>query len=496
MKKTFWCVALLSALAFGSTPISRSFAPAAPFIPCVCMGEYDLGRSGANLQETTLTQTNVATALVKLGTFSVSGKPWGQPLYIPNVAVAGAPYNLLIVATSTNNVYAFNADAPGSSPLWSLGLGTPFASGDTNYYDGNIGITSTPVIDTDIQVLYFVSDNSSGSYTLHAVKLSDGTDFHSAVTISGTVSGVTFDPTMHGQRPALLLLSQTVYVAFGSFADVGTWYGWIFAYNRGSLAKTASFLTTPSANEASIWMSGGGLSSDGTNIWGVTANDSEACSPVNYSESFLSFSPSLSVIDYMTPSNCATLDTTDQDLGSSRAVIAGSFVMGGGKDGRFWVLNKGAMGSNQGSGPPIAQVWTPSPSKIYDGFVVANSTLFLSSGFKTTAEPIQAFSCPTTCTTAAMWQTASHFTYSGLSYSSNGATSGTGIVWAATTTGNADVTAQAGTFYALNADTGAILFSDSGMENLAKFNRPTVVNGRVYLPAFSGSDGVINVYGL
>jgi hypothetical protein len=483
-----WLIGLLISVGFSSHI-------AVNMIPCVCTGQYDLARTGANTSETTLTQSN-AGSLTKLGSYSVTGKPWAQPLYVPYVLVGGARHNALIVATSTNNVYLFDADSVGSAALWSLSLGTPYSSGDTNYYDGNIGITSTPVVDRTTNVLYFVSDNSSGAYSIHAVNLADGTDYHAAVNISGSVSGVTFTSTAHGQRPALLLLGSNVYVAFGSFADVGTWYGWIFAFDKTSLAKTQSFLTTPTANEASLWMAGGGLSSDGTNIWGVTGNDSSSCSPSNYSESFINLTPSLSVIDYMTPSNCPTLDSGDQDQGSSRALIAGNYILSGGKDGRFWILNKGAMGSNQGSGPPIAQVWQLSASKIYDGFVFANSRLFVTSGFRTTAEPIEAFSCPSTCNTTALWSSGSNYTYSTLAYSSNGSLSGTALLWAYTSTGNADTSEVAATFTVLNADTGSALYTDSSPGNLAKFNMVTVANGKAYLPVLSGSDGAVNVYGL
>lgn len=465
------------------------------------MGQYDIARSGANPSETVLNQTTVAASnFTKLGAWSVTGKPWGQPLIAPGIVIGGTTYTLLIVVTSTNTVYAFNASAaPGTPALWSLSLGTPYASGDNNFYDGNIGITSTPAIDSSTKVLYFVSCNSSGAYSIYGVNLADGSTYAGPTTISGSSGGMTFTSTSQAQRPALLILSGNVYVAFGSYGDTGTWNGWIFAYSESALAQTAVFVSSPTVNKSSFWMAGGGLSSDGTNIWGVTGNDSSAAAPTDYGESFIELSPSLSVQDYMQPSNYATLDSGDLDMGSSRAMIIGNYVMGGGKDGRFWVLNKGAMGSNQGSGPPIAQVWQLTVSeKMYDGYVQYNGNVWVPIFAYGGVGPIYALSCPSTCNETPAATSSETFTYQTLAYSSNGTASGSGVLWAQTAQANANNIAVPGVFYAFNPNTLTVLYSDSSMGYLAKFTMPTIANGRVYLATLGplGTNGTVNVYGI
>src|SRR5262249_31216885 len=56
----------------------------------VLSGHYDPFLSGANTQETTLTTANVnATNFGRLFNYPVDGYTYAQPLYVPNLAVAG-----------------------------------------------------------------------------------------------------------------------------------------------------------------------------------------------------------------------------------------------------------------------------------------------------------------------------------------------------------------------------------------------------------------------
>src|SRR5262245_60609468 len=87
----------------------------------------DLNRTGANLQETVLTTTNVAGGTFgKLFSRAVDGQIYAQPLYAGG---AIGTRNVVYVATEHNSVYAFDADDPAaSSPLWQVNLGTPVPS--------------------------------------------------------------------------------------------------------------------------------------------------------------------------------------------------------------------------------------------------------------------------------------------------------------------------------------------------------------------------------
>lgn len=463
----------------------------------VTTGQYDLARSGANTSETVLTQSNVTSHFGRLWSYSVTGCPSAQPLVVENVTISGSSKTVLIIATDLNHIYAFDALNAGVT-FWHNSLGTPFTSPyPANLIctvSGNVGIISTPVVDTVSKVIYFTSCNSSGAWSLHAVNLSDGTDFHAPVTIAATASAATFVSANHLQRPALLLINGLVVVTFGSYGDIQPWYGWIMTFNSTSLALVSAAITTPNSGQSNgaIWMSGGGPSSDGTSIFFITGNG--PCDAGDYGDSFVKMSQTLTIQDFMTPTNCATLSMNDTDLGSSRAIIIGNYVMGGGKDGRWWVLNKAALGSNQATGPGIAQVFTGSTKGLFSGTATAsaNGNVYIAGGLGTKT-PIGLFSCPTICNTTPVAQTSGTADGHAMSYSSNGATSGTGILWVTDAQTNVNESNGVGTFHAYNADSLVEIYNDATIGNLAKFTSPTVANGKVYVPTFSGT---VFVYGL
>src|SRR5271166_1992597 len=84
---------------------------------------YDTSRTGANLNETVLSTSNVnPNQFGKLYSYSVDGSVQAQPLYVPNLTVPGlGTYNALFVATMNDVVYAFDATSNatnGNGVLW------------------------------------------------------------------------------------------------------------------------------------------------------------------------------------------------------------------------------------------------------------------------------------------------------------------------------------------------------------------------------------------
>src|SRR5688500_9848227 len=84
-----------------------------------------------------------------------------------------------------------------------------------------------------------------------------------------------------------------------------------------------------------------------------------------------------------------------------------------------------------------------------------------------------------------------------LTVSADSSKAGTGIVWS--TTPRADDANQKvvpGVLRAYNAETLQLLWESTSVEddiqNFAKFNNPTVVNGKVYVASFSN---VLSIYG-
>src|SRR5262249_2247201 len=80
-----------------------------------------LSHTGANLQETALTTSNVNTnTFGLLYTRPVDDQIYAQPLVMTNVNIPGkGAHNIVIVATVNDTVYAFDADDPSvTDPYW------------------------------------------------------------------------------------------------------------------------------------------------------------------------------------------------------------------------------------------------------------------------------------------------------------------------------------------------------------------------------------------
>jgi outer membrane protein assembly factor BamB len=128
-------------------------------------------RTGANLNETSLTTSNVnVSTFGKLFAMPVDGFVFAQPLYMPNIGTR----NVLFVATAHDSVYAFDADT--GAQLWKKSLGTPVPSSviNTSAIQVEVGIISTPVIDPSTNTLYVVAktyENSVQIYRLHALDI-------------------------------------------------------------------------------------------------------------------------------------------------------------------------------------------------------------------------------------------------------------------------------------------------------------------------------------
>ncbi len=251
--------------------------------------QYDIGRTGQNLNETILTPANVNTATFgKLFSHPVDGLVYAQPLYLSNVSINGAAHNVVFIATEHDSVYAFDADTNGgnsAAPLWMASMLTtahgavagattvPWPAGSN--IEPEVGITGTPVIDPASGTLYVVSkdlENGAQVQRLHALDVTTGVErFAGPVVIAASVSGtaadgiggeVRFNAAQENQRPGLLLLNGIVYIGWTAHEDLAPWHGWIIGYNALTLQQTGVFCTSPNGSGGGIWMAGNGLAAD------------------------------------------------------------------------------------------------------------------------------------------------------------------------------------------------------------------------------------------
>ncbi len=475
----------------------------------------DRERTGSNLHETVLTRKNVnAKQFGMLFKRVVDDQVYGQPLYVPQVKVGGGLHDLVYVTTVNNSVYAFDAnEASASTPIWHVNFGTPANLHDAEFgcldINGKMGIIGTPVIDQQSGTLYVVSLTRAGGgflHRLHALDLATGADMPDSPV---TIAAKDFDPLMQNQRSALLLANGTVYVGFGSHCDKEPYHGFLMGYDAKSLQQTGVFNTSPTGSGASIWQSGQGPAADAEgNIYAVTGNGSWDGN-VNFSESFLRFSPELKLADWFTPTNHVQLDKDDADLNSSGATLipGTNLVLGGGKEGVLYVLDRRHLGhlGNENALQHFQASRSHLHSFVYWKSNTKGSLLYVwgqtdrlraygLTGEKLTETPVMTRPEVNQGHPGAM-----------LSLSANGGKEG--ILWAAIhATGDSWHESRPGILHAYDADNIEHELWNSlenpgrdDCNNYSKMAPPTIANGKVYLASFGTENigtGQFCVYGL
>src|SRR5581483_5073305 len=204
----------------------------------------DNARTGANLNETTLTPSNVnVNQFGMLFERSVDDQIYSQPLVVSNVDIGGVKHNVVYITTVHNSVYAYDADdASRTAPYWHVNFGPPVSGHFTCHdFSGNYSIVGTPVIDKGANTMYVVDQTGSAfTHHLHALDISTGAEK------AGSPVTVNISNQLQNQRPALLLANGNVYVGFGSHCDQGSYHGILIAYNASSLSEVARWNSTPS----------------------------------------------------------------------------------------------------------------------------------------------------------------------------------------------------------------------------------------------------------
>jgi hypothetical protein len=516
----------------------------------------DLSRDGVNIQEYALNTLTVSTATFgKLFSCLVDGAVYAQPMWIPGLTVNGAKHNVIIAATQHESVYAFDADASPCVTLWHSNLidashgGTAGESSVPSGATGNlvgsgygdispeVGITGTPVIDPGTNTLYVVSKsvNASGLaffQRLHALDLATGNEkfggpanIDGSISVPGTGSGsaggkVPFDPRNEHQRAGLVLSNGVVYATWASHEDHDPYHGWIIGFNASTLtaAPNAVFNSTPnqvgsaSYSRGGIWMAGGAPAADATgNLYFITGNGTFDANTggSNYGDSFVKLSTSngLTVSDWFTPADQASLDANDTDYGSGGAAILVDqttgpiphLAIGGGKEGNLFLLNRDNMG-HYNSGNPVVQI-VNFGSSIFATAAFWQNTLFLAGTGPLKAypfDPVRGQFSGANSSQSTIW-----FNFPGATPSVSSSGAANGIVWAIDT--HLYCTPQStgcgpAVLHAYDArNLGTELWNSAQASanrdqagNAVKFAVPTVANGKVYI----GTRTELTVYGL
>jgi hypothetical protein len=521
----------------------------------VLTNRYDNWRSGANLKESKLTVQNVnPQSFGKLFEREVNGDMYAQPLIKTGIPIqARGPRNVVFVATSSNDLYAFDADLPGEADAyWHVGkevFGQPIPRADVTdlqapdeylNFEHTIGIISTPVIDDSTKTIYVVSKSKDkGQYVnrLFAFDIATGrqkTEMGSPAVIAptamgngvGTVDGkLTMDGRKMFNRTGLLLQDGVLYIAFGAHGDGEprfNYHGWIVAYDSHNLRQLAALCTTPDGIQGGVWQSGAGLAAeprDGTFavIYVAIGNGSTGGRNVGQSIAQLYPGELLSVKQSFTPANAGEMNDLDLDISTGPLLFPDlPFMMACTKDGKCYVLDRTNMHLLQELQAATNSVGSGRPANIHGTPVTwrdANNNLFIYlwaeedylrayrfDGKRFVSAGRSAYPAPMMSMPGGM-----------LTLSANGAAPASGIVWASIPKGgDANNETVEGVIRAFNAsDLSKELWNSEQNANrdrlgmFAKFCPPVVANGKLYVPSFSSPNkapqpqhGKLVVYGI
>jgi hypothetical protein len=495
-------------------------------------------RTGWNSNETALTLKKVnSTTFGKLFVIPADGLVDAEPLYAPAVSIPGnGTHNVLFVATEHDSVYGFDADT--GAQIWQatmLGAGeTTSDNRGCGQVTPEIGVTSTPVIDTTagpngtIYVVAMTKD-SSGDYhqRLHALDITTGTEeFGGPKEIQAQYPGtgdnsengfVVFDPKQYKERAGLLLLNHLVYTSWASHCDDRPYTGWIMSYNETTLAQQSVLNVTPNGSEGAIWAAGAGLAADSStngNIFFLDANGTFDTTldgngfPIDgdYGNAIMKLSTKkgkLAIADYFNMYNTVSESGTDEDLGSGGAMVIPTFkdfggvthelVVGAGKDQNIYLANRANMGKfNPNNNDQIYQELTGVLSgSVFSAPAFAEHRIY----YGAVGDSIKAFAFNANglLNSAPASATGTNFGYPGATPSISGTSGNNSILWASENTSPA-------VLHAYNANNLSVELYNSnqasgGRDQFGDGNKyitPMIANGKVYVGTTNG----VGVFGL
>jgi IPT/TIG domain-containing protein len=493
---------------------------------------YDNMRTGQNPNETILTPANVNfQTFGKKFTYSLDGWVHAQPLYVANVLINGSRHNVLYVATEHDSVYAFDADGAQSAAYWQTSFINP-AAGVTTIPTGDLvpsginqpefGVMATPVIDPvagTIFVLARTLENGNFVQRLHALDITNGAERHGSpvliqASVAGTGSGssggqLAYSSRYQNVRPGMVLANGTVYFGAASLNDLGPYHGWVLGYDATNLTPSGVFNVTPNGFEGGIWSGGGGIGADAAgNLYVQTGNGTFDANQggQDYGDGIvkLQLSPAgLNPVDYFTPFDQGILQSQDLDISSGNAVLLpdqpGPHVhelIGGGKQGTIYVLDRDAMGGYNASGDTqivqeLRGVLSSTTSSLDAGLwstpIYWNNLIFMTPR----QDVIKVFSLQNGLLTGPIYKGTTTKVFVNASISSNGVYNP--ILWVAENNGARnlraldpyDVTQE---YYNSN-QAGTRDVPGAG---ISKFMVPVVVNGKVYI----AGQGELDVYSM
>jgi hypothetical protein len=486
---------------------------------------YDGDRTGWDPNETDLTPTTVASSRFGLlKQIPIAGTAKGQPLLVVGYTMSdGAVHDVLVIATTANMVYAF--DARSYATLWSVGLGPPITDPPQDCPRREpLGVSSTPVIgpgaSPGARVLYVAGNvqPNAGTYQLQvrALDVGSGRDVRPAMYLKATETlpnglVATFDPLVQYDRAGLALNKGRLYIPISIAAACekaySTTVGWLFEVPTDFSSETTFSTIAQQTTDIllnDIWMTGYAPAiGSGGELYVTTGNgDANLRAPRDWGSSVIKLTSDLSgVADSFTPADYASIARADGDFSSGGIMllprtpgqISPPLAVAMGKEPIIYLLDQTALGGysrhNRGALQVLkvgqtdrAGVW--GGPAYYDG--PSGPTIY----YQTADDVLKAYRVSTgaapSLTLAAKGASTSSNGGSIPIVSSEGAAANTGVVWLVRRTAPPALEAYDATRL------GAPIYQASVGTDFGIYHTPMVANGRVYV----GTAGSLYVFGL
>jgi len=349
-------VSLVVALAQGRTPIDTPPAPS--LVGDWTQFGWDVARSNASPDDTGITAANVAT-LVRQRVVLEDGVD-ASPIFLGGVTVNGATHDTLFMTTSYGKTIAI--DAANGVVLWTY---TPPAY--STWFGSRQITAATPVADPTRQFIYAASPDGR----IQQLAVADG---HAAWS-----TAITLLPQREKIASSLNYFNGRVIATTGGYVgDAPPYQGHVALLDAAtgsllhvwnSLCSDRAGLLDPSScpeSGSAIWGRAGAVVDAATGNIFVATGNGRWDGRTYWGDATLELDPDATrLIGSYTPTNTASLDQLDLDIGSTSPVlVGGDFLAQGGKDHLIRLLSVQQMAAAL-VGRELQTVATPSGSDLF-----------------------------------------------------------------------------------------------------------------------------------
>jgi outer membrane protein assembly factor BamB len=415
-------------------------------------------RDGENTGETLISPAN-AGRLHQIWSHDLGAGVDNSPVEAADVSVGSGTLNLVLAGSEHGTFTALNART--GATVWTRRLGT--ATSTCLQEPGGIyGITGTAAVDRSTNRV-FVADGTGAVYAL---------DLSTGRTVAGWPVKLPVTPSREHVWGALALVSGHLYVPVGGLCDHTPFHGRLVEIDAATGAITADFVVNGSQGPSggAIWGWGGEAVDPSTgDVYTATGNAVSTPENAGLSEAVIRLSSSLAVQAFSKP----PLGTgSDLDFGSTPVLFQAPGcqpqLVVENKNGSLYLYDQSSIAAGpvqqiQLSGPALIGVaaWSNERHLLYAAIP------FTSAGFD---HGMAAFSDPSpSCTLATAWKARI-----GPSGFATPPIVANGVVYY----GHGNVE------YALNAATGALLWTSGSTITGPVNGAAIVVNGVLYVPSW------------